>query len=92
MPTYRYLVANERNEPFPPVDTLPIVDADEPMAAVAKLAQDGKLPTTGPPFGVRVVTAVHPNGVPDKVLSVPLTPEFKIPLDWQPPDDVGPLH
>jgi hypothetical protein len=72
MPTYHYHVATDRNASFPPVDTLPSVDADDPKAAVTKLARDGKLPTTGPMYWVRIVSAVQPNGVPHEALSVPL--------------------
>jgi hypothetical protein len=89
MPIYPYHVSTDRSDPFPSVDNLPTFEADDPMAAVAKLARDGKRPTTGPTFWMRVVTAVHPNGVPHKAISVPLTPEFRVPLDWQPPEATG---
>jgi hypothetical protein len=88
MPTYRYHLADERTAPFPPLDNLPQIEAATLEAAVAKLARLGRLPTAGDAFWLRVVLTTHDNGRPRQVLSIQLTPEFQIPIDWQPPDDL----
>lgn len=78
---YSYHVTRDKDEPFQTVDTMQTVEADEPMAAVAKLASAGLLPSHGT-FYVRIVTAVHDNGIPAKAACVPLTVEARIPIDW----------
>ena len=80
---YHYHVTRDKDEPFKTVDTMQTVEADDPFAAVAKLASAGLLPDDGT-FYVRIVTVVHDNGMPSKAVCVPLTVEAKIPLDWSP--------
>ena len=67
---YPYHVARDKDEPFQTVDTMQTVEADNPMDAVAKLASAGLLPSDGT-FYVRIVTAVHENGMPSKAICVP---------------------
>jgi hypothetical protein len=87
MPSFPYHIAAEKTDPYPALDKLPTVEAETAWKAVAKLARDGKLPAAGGQFWLRIVLEVHPNGIPAKAMSVPLTPEFEIPLDWDGPDD-----
>ena len=55
------------------------------MAAVQKpLIEPGPPPITGT-IWARVVLTLHPSGTPRHVLSIPLTKEAAIPLNWQPP-------
>jgi len=68
-----------------PIDMLPTVQADTPIAAVAKLAREGKLPAAGSQFWVRIV--IESNGTSAKAISVPLTPQYEVPLDWHSPED-----
>jgi hypothetical protein len=44
---YRYHGALDQDEPMPIAVELPVVEADDPMAAVARLANDGLLPSDG---------------------------------------------
>ena len=85
MPAFRFHYSAELTAEFPPVTTLPVVDAPTALdAAHAALAQFP--PTlTAPSIWLWVVVAVHPNGVPHRVLSVPLTAERAAPLDWANP-------
>ena len=73
---FPYQVVADSQASIPLVGTMGTVDAESPMAAVHKLARDGALPKDGPTFWVRIVTAVHDNGMPHKIISVPITPHF----------------
>ena len=83
MPSFPYHIAAEKTDPYPPVNELPTVEAETAWKAIAKLANDGKLPAAGGQFWVRIL--LESNGERAKAMSVPLTPEFEISLDWQPP-------
>ena len=62
------------------------MEADTPIQAIAKLARDGKFLAAGRQFWVRIVIETE-NGRPKRAVSMPLTPDFHVPLDWQAPDD-----
>jgi hypothetical protein len=85
---FPYHIAAEKTDPYPPINELPTVEAETACKAVAKLADEGKLPAAGGTFWLRIV--VESNGGPRfKALSLPLTTECEVPLDWQPPDRFG---
>jgi hypothetical protein len=69
----------------PPVGSLPHVEADLPLAAVQKLLNEQGPPAiNGCTIWARVIIALHRNGKPRLVMSIPLTKEATIPLAWQP--------
>jgi hypothetical protein len=74
MPHYPYHLAFSADERFGPVVNLPIVEANTPFEAVDKLRFQGLLPSSQTPLYVRVITEVHDNGIPAKVISVQLVP------------------
>jgi len=87
MPLFRVHFAATQDEPFPPLETLPAVEADPTHAndlveAVKVLLAQGRVPQNRPVNWPRVVINCHPNGYPRQVLSVPLTPDKIIPVDW----------
>jgi hypothetical protein len=44
MPTFRVHFAADPHEPFPPLDGLPSIEADDPVSAVRLLVEDGERP------------------------------------------------
>ena len=72
MPLYAYEVTYEQYSPFPPVSTLPTVYAVSPLQVAERLARMGRLPEGAGTFWVRVVTEAHDNGMPAKVISLPV--------------------
>jgi hypothetical protein len=86
---YRVHFADEHYTPYPP-ESLPSVEADAPLDAVRLLLEQ-----RGPPaidadtIWALVILTVHPSGTPRHVVSIPLTREFTIPQDWQPPAGAG---
>jgi hypothetical protein len=87
MPTYRVHFATEAHEPFPPLDELAEVEADEPLGAVYALVETGRYPQNRPLNWARVVLNTHDDGQPRQVLRVQVSPAQKIRVDWQPPPD-----
>jgi hypothetical protein len=81
MPAYHIHLAVEAHEPFPPVDTLPEVEALDPISAVEEFIAQGQFSQSNPPQWARVVLNAHPNGVPNQVLRVPLEIDRTILLD-----------
>ena len=71
-----------RFDSFPPLDTLPQVDAETALDAVYAALKQCPPMLTEPDIFCRVIVTVHTNGSPRHVLSVPLTAEGTIPLDW----------
>jgi hypothetical protein len=53
---------------------MPSVEAESPIEAVNKLVQHGLVPDYGTTTYVQIVTAVHDNGVPEKVLVMAVSP------------------
>jgi len=56
VPRYHYHVIADPESCFPAAETLPSVDADSPADAVAKLADQGHVPSTGEGLYLRLVT------------------------------------
>jgi hypothetical protein len=83
---FYYCITPEHETPLPPLDDMQTVEAPDAMQAIAWLAKNGKLPVIGDTFWVRIVVESKGGG-PTKAISMPLTPEFQVPLDWQPPDE-----
>ena len=79
MPRYRFFVAVDPEAPAPPLETLPSVAAHSPREAVAKLANQGRLPIAGDGLLLRLVSE-------DAEHVLPLCPQFELPIDWQPDD------
>jgi hypothetical protein len=75
MPLYPYAIRFTADEPFLPVNTMAHVEATSPMDALDELTRLGRLPTSGPLFYLCLVTETHDNGVPHKVISIPICPE-----------------
>ena len=73
---YHYDVSYDQCARFPLAASLPALEAESPLAVVHALTREGRLPKGGGTFWVRVVTAVHDNGMPEKVLSVPVFSKF----------------
>jgi hypothetical protein len=73
---YPYQITFDESARFQLVDAMPRVEAESPIQAVHKLAREGRLPPDGPIFWVRVVTSVHDNGMPHKVISVSVGARF----------------
>lgn len=71
---YHYRVCDDSNASFPRVQFMPAVEAESPVEAVQKLVRGGCLPDSGQTIYVQVVTAVHDNGRPHKVLVVAVSP------------------
>lgn len=75
----------DRFAPFPPVASLPVVEAESALDA-ARLALKQFPPTlTEPEIWCRVILTVHPDGSPRHALRVPLTAERMVPINWVPP-------
>lgn len=72
MPRFQVHFAADAHEPFPPLDTLPTIEADDPIAAVQQLVSSGRVPQNRPVAWARVVLSVHENGQPRKVVRVPI--------------------
>jgi len=89
MPRWSFHYSLSRLEPFPPLDRPPLVEAETALAAAhVALAQFPPM-LTAPEIWCPVVLTLHADGSVRHVLSVPLTAERQIPLDWTPPT-VGP--
>jgi len=71
-----------RFDSFPPLNTLPHVDAETALDAVYAALRQCPPMLTEPCIFCRVIVTVHTDGSPRHVLSVPLTVERTIPLDW----------
>jgi len=80
MPPYRIRLSVEHDEPMPRADTLPEVEADDPVSAAGIFIRQGRYSQTNLPRWARVVTEIHPNGMPKKVVRVPLEVDSTIPL------------
>jgi hypothetical protein len=89
MPLYRVHFVADNSEPFPPLDTLPSVDAADPLAAVEELLRQGRVPQMGIMRWARVVLNVHENGRPRQVLRFAITPERVQPIEWEGSDREG---
>jgi hypothetical protein len=74
MPLYPYTIRYEQDSPFQAVDLMPRVEANSAEDAVNRLWDGGRLPKYGPLYHVCLVTETHDNGVPFKVLAVPVEP------------------
>src|SRR3954469_11461849 len=85
MPTFHVHFATEPHEPFPPLDDLVEVEAEEPLAAVYALVEAVRFPQNRPLNWARVVLNTHEDGRPRQVLRVQVSPARDIPVDWQPP-------
>jgi hypothetical protein len=72
------------NTRYQPINELPTVEAETAWKAIAKLTSVGKLLAAGAQFRVRIV--LENDGTTAQAINVPLTPEFEVPLDWQPAD------
>jgi hypothetical protein len=66
---YRVHFTADPNEPIPPVDTLPAIEADDPLTAADLFVAQGVAPSAK---WARVVLSVHANGKPHNVLRVPI--------------------
>jgi len=73
---YPYQVTFDESATFQLVNSLPSIEAETPIQAVHKLARAGRLPKDSPIFWVRIVTSVHDNGMPHKVISIPVGAKF----------------
>lgn len=74
-----------RFDSFPPLDTLPQVEAETALDAVYAAIRQYPPPLADKELFCRVIVTVHTDGSPRHVLSVPLTIEGTIPLDWSQP-------
>jgi len=74
MHAYHYQIATEPDEPIVSLDKMSTIEAATPFEAVDALRYQGRLPNSETPIYVRVVTSVHDNGMPAKMISVPLVP------------------
>lgn len=83
MPLYRVHFVADNSEPFPPLDTLPSIDAANPLAAVEELLRDGRVPQTGIMRWARVVLNVHESGRPRQVLRFAIRAEHVHPIEWE---------
>jgi hypothetical protein len=72
MPIYRIHFAVEPHEPFPALEALPAVEADDPITAVERLLGNGQVAQNRLIRWARVVLTVHETGQPYHVLRVPL--------------------
>jgi hypothetical protein len=79
MPRYHFHVVADCEAAYPPLETLPSVAADSPVDALAKLADQGRLPIAGEVLYLRLV-----GDAAEYV--VPINPEYELPEDWQPDD------
>jgi len=73
MPRYHCFVAVDAERP--PAEALPSLLADSPAEAVAKLADQGRLPIAGDGMLLRLVCD-------DAEYVVPLSPKSELPMDW----------
>jgi hypothetical protein len=95
MPAFPIHFAALPHDPFPPLDTLPTVDVDEPLTAesladaVRRLLASGRGPQTPGVEWARIILSAHANGQPRQVARVPVTPDEIAPLDWHLPRQAG---
>ena len=85
MQSFPVHIAAERFAPFPAVDSLPVVEAESALDAAVEAFRRWPITFNGPEVWVRVILTLHADGSPRPVLSVPITVEGTIPLDWTPP-------
>lgn len=77
MPRFPYDIAVERDEPYPPVDELPTIEADDAMQALEQLKRQRIVGESGIDSAwLRVVVTTHPNGLVRQAITrqVPLVP------------------
>jgi hypothetical protein len=79
MPRYHYHVIADPEADMPPPETLPSVAAASPGEAVTTLDEQGRLPIAGDGLYLRLECD-------DGAYLLPLTPDYELPLDWQPED------
>lgn len=72
MAKYRVHFSALPYEPFPLLDTLAVIDADDPISAVEKLLAEGRVPTDRVMRWARVVLEVYKSSQPTKVVRVPI--------------------
>ena len=80
---FYWIITAEHETPLSPIDDMQTVEAPDAMQAIKALAENGRLPVAGGAFWVRIVVE-HKGGRPTKAVSMQLTPEFQVPLDWSP--------
>ena len=78
MPKYRIHLSVEPHEPYPPADTLPEVEADDPISAAEIFVGQGRYDQNNLPRWARVVTETHENGLPKKAVRVPLEVDRRV--------------
>ena len=73
MPTIHVYFCADRHEPFPPVESLPSIDAEEPLDAVEALLNSGVVPKERYVSWARVVSVVPEDCRPRQILVVPIS-------------------
>lgn len=72
MPKYRIHFCHEPTDPFPPLDTLPEVEALDPLSAIEELLAQGRHPQDRTLRWARAIVNYHDDGKPRQVLRVGL--------------------
>ena len=81
MPLYHVHFAAEPPASYPPVSEMMAVTAVDPLAAVESLLESGRVQNPSLRWA-GVVTDLHPNGVPAKVLLFAIHAEQGPSIDW----------
>lgn len=87
MPLYRVHFSELPYDPLPALETLPVVEADDPLLAAEQLINAGRVPEDRSLQWCRVVIAAHPNGKPKILRRFPITPARENPHDYASPED-----
>ena len=82
MHRFRIWTTAEPSSPFPPLDTLPEVEAETPLEAIEKYLLTPLLETNPHPKWARVPVSYFDDGRVKQQLCVPIHIHATIPLKW----------